>query len=46
MKHLVEKTKYIMVAIILLLGPLFIIPYIGSEPQFPRAVKGILDLSD
>ena len=46
MKQLVEKTKYIIVAISLLLGPLLIIPCIDVEPQSPRAVKGVLDLRE
>ncbi len=46
MKQLVEKAKYIMVAIGLLLGPLLIIPYVGNERPLPLAQKGILDLSE
>ena len=46
MKLIVEKVKYFIVAISLLLGPLLIIPYIGMEAQSPRAVKGVLNLSE
>lgn len=46
MKQLVEKIKYILITILLLLGPLLIIPYIGAEPNSPHVVQGALDLAE
>lgn len=45
MKSVLTKIKYVAVIISLLLGPLLIIPHWGSETQAPRAVRGVLDLS-
>ncbi|HWR30894.1 MAG TPA: 7TM diverse intracellular signaling domain-containing protein, partial [Negativicutes bacterium] len=46
MKQSIEKAKYIIVIISLLLGPLLIIPYVGNDTPSPRAVKGVMDLSE
>ena len=44
MKSIAVKIKYLTVTLCLLLGPLLIIPYVGSEAQAPRAAGGVLDL--
>ena len=46
MMLIVEKAKYFIVAVSLLLGPLLIIPYIGVDTQSPRAAKGVLNLTE
>jgi len=45
-KNLLTKIKYIVVIISLLVGPLLIIPHFGSEAPAPRAMHGVLDLSE
>lgn len=46
MKTVLTKIKYIAVIISLLLGPLLIIPHLGAETHAPKAVQGVMDLSD
>ena len=45
MKNITAKLMYLTAILCLLLGPLLIIPYVGSEPPAPRAAGGVLDLS-
>ena len=46
MKHSAVKIKYTAVILCFLLLPLFGISYVGNESQAPRAVNGVLELSE
>ena len=45
MKSIAIQIRYIAIIVGLLLGPLLIIPYVGSETKAPHAAGGMLDLS-